>query len=165
MATEFSFDVVSKVDMQAVEDATHTAVKELGNRFDFRGSISKIELDAKEMTFTLTSEDDMKLRNLYDILQTRLSKRGVPLKNLSPQKIEPALGGNLRQVIKIQQGIPSEKAKEMTAEIKKSGLKVQPSIQADQLRVTSRSKDSLQEAMSLLRGKDFGLDLQFTNYR
>jgi cyclic-di-GMP-binding protein len=165
MASEFSFDVVSKVDLHAVEDGYNTAVKELGQRYDFRGSAAKIEFDMKEPQFTLTCEDDMKMRALFDMLQTRLAKRGVPLKNLQAQKVEPALGGNLRQVIKIQQGIPSDKAKEMTAEIKKSGLKVQPSIQADQLRVTSRSKDSLQETMTLLKSKDFGVELQFTNYR
>jgi uncharacterized protein YajQ (UPF0234 family) len=165
MPSDFSFDVVSKVDMHAVEDGFNTAVKELGQRYDFRGSAAKIEFDQKAATFTLTCEDEMKMRALYDMLQTRLAKRNVPLKNLQAQKIESALGGNLRQVIKIQQGIPSDKAKEITAEIKKSGLKVQPSIQADQLRVTSRSKDSLQEVMTFLRSKDFGVDLQFTNYR
>ena len=106
-----------------------------------------------------------KLKAVLDVLNTRLAKRGLPLKNFVPQKLETALGGTVRQVVKVQQGIPSDKAKEMVAAVKKSGLKVQASIQADQLRVTSRSKDSLQETMALLKGGCFGVDLQFTNYR
>lgn len=165
MATDFSFDIVSKVDLQAVEDAVHTAMKEIGTRFDFKGSISKIEFDKKAALFTLTSEDELKLKSVLDVLHTRLAKRAVPLKNLEPGKLETALGGTVRQTLKIIQGIPSEKAKAMVAELKKSGLKVQPQIQADQLRVVSRSKDLLQQAMALLRAKEFGVDLQFTNYR
>ncbi|MBI4349307.1 MAG: YajQ family cyclic di-GMP-binding protein, partial [Elusimicrobia bacterium] len=135
------------------------------NRFDFKGSISKIELNAKELTLTVTSDDEFKLKAVHDVLNTRLAKRGLPLKNFVPQKLETALGGTVRQTVKVQQGIPSDKAKEMVAAIKKSGIKVQAAIQGDQLRVTSRSKDSLQEAMGVLRGGSFGVDLQFTNYR
>ena len=165
MAQDFSFDVVSKVDLQAVDESVQIAMKEIVNRFDFKGSISKIEFNPKELTLTLTSEDEFKLKAVTDILNTRLSKRGVPLKNFEGQKLESSLGGHMRQVVKILQGIPSDKAKEIVAEVKKSRLKVQASIQADQLRVSSRAKDELQAAIALLKGKSFGIDLQFTNYR
>jgi len=165
MAQDFSFDVVSKVDLQAVEDCVHTAMKEIANRFDFKGSISRIELDKKAGTLTLHSEDDYKLNSVYDILSTRLAKRGVPLKNFERGHLEPAAGGTVRQVVKIQQGIPSEKARQLVAVIKEAKLKVQASIQGDQLRVSGKSKDELQATIALLRAKDFGLELQFTNYR
>jgi len=113
----------------------------------------------------LESSDEFKLRALFDVLAARLAKRGIPLKNFDPQKAESSLGGRARQVVKITQGIPSDKAREIVAEIKKSGLKVQPSVQGDQLRVTSRSRDALQQAIAFLKGKDFKIDLQFTNYR
>jgi len=165
MAEEFSFDVVSKVDLQAVEDAVNVANKEMLNRYDFKGSISKIEFDPKEGVFTLTSDDEMRLKAVVDILNTRLAKRGVPLKNLEPGPLEAALGATVRQKVKLLQGISSDKAKTVVAEIKKSGLKVQPSIQGEQIRVSSRSKDNLQRTMALLKDKDFGMELQFTNYR
>lgn len=165
MAEEFSFDVVSKVDMHAVEDAVNTANKELFNRYDFKGTNSSITLNRKENKLELASSDEYKIKALYDVLLTRLSKRGVPLKNMSPEKIESALSGTVKQVVKIQQGIPAEKAKEMVRLIKGSKLKVTPSVQSDQLRVSSRSKDGLQSAMTLLKGGNFGLDLQFVNYR
>ena len=165
MADEFSFDVVSKVDLQVVEDCVHVSNKEITNRFDFKGSISKIELNAKELALTVTSDDEFKLKAVHDVLNTRLAKRGLPLKNFAPQKIETALGGAVRQLVKVQQGIPSDKAKEMAAAIKKSGIKAQAAIQGDQLRVSSKSKDALQEAIALLKGGSFGVDLQITNFR
>lgn len=165
MAQDFSFDVVSKVDANLVGECVQTAMKEIGTRFDFKGSISKIEFNQKDMALTVTSEDEFKLKNVMDILNTRMAKRGLPLKNFKPQKLEMALGGTVRQLVKVQNGIPSDKAKEIAAEVKKSGLKVQAAIQGDQLRVSGRSKDDLQSAMSLMKGKDFGMDLQFTNYR
>ena len=165
MADDFSFDVVSKVDPNLVGECVAVAMKELTNRFDFKGSISNIEFNQKDLALTITSEDEFKMTNVMDILNTRLAKRGLPLKNFKPQKLETALGGAVRQVVKIQNGIPSDKAKELVAEIKKSGLKVNPSIQAEQVRVVSRSKDALQQTMGLLKAKDFGIDLQFTNYR
>lgn len=165
MAEDFSFDVVSKVDMNLVSESVQIALKEVGTRYDFRGANSDIQLDAKAGTLTLTSADEARLKALFDVLCTRMAKRGLPLKNFEPQKVEQALGGTARQPVTITQGIPSEKAKEIVAEIKKSGLKVQGSIQGDQVRVTSRSKDALQGAIQLLKGKDFGLALQFTNYR
>src|SRR3989339_1622917 len=159
MADEFSFDVVSKVDMHAVEDAVNIANKEIANRFDFKGSNSSIELDQKENKFLLASSDEYKIKALYDVLQTRLSKRGVPLRNIIPEKIESGLSGTAKQTVKIQQGIPSDKAKEMVKTIKDAKLKVNASIQADQLRISSKSKDELQNVMNLLRGGSHGLDL------
>ena len=165
MAQEVSFDVVSKVDLQEVSNAVQQASKEIGTRFDFRGSASKIEWNEKELALTLTSDDTHKLKSVVDILETRLVKRQVAVKSLDFGKIEEAAGGTVRQIVKIQQGIPSEKAKAIVKAIKDRKLKVQASIQADQVRVAGRAKDDLQEAISLLRGGDFGLPLQFTNYR
>ena len=165
MAQEFSFDVVSKVDLQEVSNAVQQASKEIGTRFDFRGSASKIEWNEKELQLTLTSDDEHKLKSVVDILETRLVKRGIAVKSLDFQKIEPAALGTVRQQVKIQQGIPIEKSKEIVKAIKDRKLKVQASIQADQVRVVGRAKDDLQEVMAMLRGGDFGVPLQFTNYR
>lgn len=165
MAQDFSFDVVSKVDLQAVEDAVNTVNKEITTRFDFKGSISRLELDKKTSEIKLVAEDDNRLRALRDMLQTRMIKRGAPIKNLENKDPEDAGGGTKRQTVKVLQGFSSEKAKEIVAAIKKSGLKVTPSIQAEQVRVSARSKDDLQNAIALLRGADFGQDLQFVNYR
>jgi uncharacterized protein YajQ (UPF0234 family) len=165
MAQEFSFDVVSKVDLQEVLNAVTQASKEIGTRFDFRGSKSKIEWNEKELQLILTSDDDYKLKAVVDILETRLVKRGVAVKSLDFQKIEPAANTTVRQLVKIQQGIPSEKAKEIVKAIKDRKFKVQASIQADQVRVSGRAKDDLQEVMAVLRAGDFGVPLQFTNYR
>jgi uncharacterized protein YajQ (UPF0234 family) len=165
MAQEFSFDVVSKVDLQEVQNAVQQASKEIATRFDFRGSKSKIEWNEKELTLTLTSDDEGKLKSVKDILETRLVKRGVAVKSLDYQKVEPAAMGTVRQLVKIQQGIASEKAKEIVKTIKDRKLKVQAAIQGDQVRVSGRAKDDLQEVMALLRAGDFGVPLQFTNYR
>ncbi len=165
MAQEFSFDVVSKVDLQEVSNAVQQASKEIVTRFDFRGSKSKIEWNEKELQLTLTSDDEHKLKSVVDILETRLVKRGIAVKSLDFQKIEPAGGNTVRQLVKIQQGIPIEKSKEIVKAIKDRKLKVQASIQADQVRVVGRAKDDLQEVMAMLRGGDFGVPLQFTNYR
>ncbi len=165
MATEFSFDVVSKVDLQEVVNAVAQASKEIATRFDFRGSASKIEWNEKELELTLTSDDAHKLKSVVDILETRLVKRGIAVKALDFGKIEDAAGGTVRQVVKIQQGIVSEKAKEIVKAIKDRKIKVQAAIQGDQVRVSGRNKDDLQSAQTLLRGGDFGVPLQFTNYR
>ena len=165
MPDESSFDIVSKVDMQAADDAVNAANKEIQVRFDFRGSISKLELDKKTGQITITSDDEGKLKSVVEILRSRWAKRSIDQKALDFQKVETALGGAVRQVVKIQQGIPSDKAKQMVADIKAAKLKVTPSIQGDQVRVASKSRDVLQETISLLRGKDYGLPLQFTNYR
>jgi uncharacterized protein YajQ (UPF0234 family) len=165
VAQEFSFDVVSKVDLQEVSNAVAQASKEISTRFDFKGSASKIEWNEKELTLTLTSDDEHKLKSVVDILETRLVKRGIAVKALDFGKVEPAAGATVRQAVKVQQGIPSEKAKEIVKAIKDRKVKVQASIQANQVRVAGRSKDELQTAQALLRAADFGLPLQFTNYR
>jgi len=165
MADEFSFDIVSKVDLQEVENAIHQANKEISTRFDFRGSVSKIDFDKKAPSLTLFSDDEGKLKSVVDILQNKFIKRNVSLKSLDYQKLEPAEKATVRQVVKIKQGIPSEKAKELVRIIKDSKIKVTPSIQGEQVRIVSKSKDDLQTAMSVARAQDLGLDLQFTNYR
>lgn len=165
MPQEFSFDVVSRVDLQEVSNAVQQASKEIATRFDFRGSKSKIEWNDKELLLTLTSDDEGKLRSVVDILETRLVKRRVAVKSLDFQKVEPAAGGTVRQPVKIQQGIDSEKAREIVKAIKDRKLKVQAAIQGDQVRVTGKAKDDLQTAIALLREQDFGVPLQFTNYR
>jgi cyclic-di-GMP-binding protein len=162
---DFSFDVVSKVELQEVSNAVAQASKEIATRFDFRGSASKIELRDKELEVVLVSDDEHKLKSVIDILETKLVRRGVAVKALDYGKVEAAAGGTVRQVAKIQQGIPTEKAKEIVKAIKDRKLKVQASIQADQVRVSGRSKDDLQTAMATVREGDFGLPLQFTNYR
>ena len=163
MAQEFSFDVVSKTDMQEVANAIQQAQKEIAQRFDFKGSKSSIELSRDEIT--LVSDDEGKMRSVKDVVETKLVKRGVALKALDYSKIEPAAGGTLRHRAKVVQGIESEKAKAIVKAIKDAKLKVQASIQSDQVRVTGRSKDDLQKAIALIREKDFGIPLQFTNYR
>ena len=165
MAQEFSFDVVSKTDMQEVLNAIQQAQKELAQRFDFKGSKSELELNEKDKEIVLTSDDESKLRSLKDILETRLVKRGINLKALEYGKLEDAAMGTVRQKAKIVQGIESEKAKAIVKAIKDAKLKVQAAIQSDQVRVTGRNKDDLQTAISLIKGKDFGIPLQFTNYR
>lgn len=165
MAQENSFDVVSKVDLQEVQNAVQQASKEIVTRFDFRGSKSKIEWNEKELALTLTSDDDHKLKSVVDILETKLVKRGIAVKSLDFQKVEPAAGATVRQVVKIQQGIPIEKAKAIVKTIKDSKIKVQASIQSDQVRVAGKNRDDLQSVIALLRGEDFGLPLQFLNYR
>ena len=165
MPQDFSFDVVSKVDLQEVSNAVQQASKEIGTRFDFRGSVSTIEWNEKELTLMLISDDEHKLRSVVDILETRLVKRGVSIKALEFGKIEQAGGARVRQNVKVQQGIPSEKAKAIVRTIKDRKFKVQAAIQADQVRVSGRNKDDLQAVMALIRGEDFGLPLQFTNYR
>jgi cyclic-di-GMP-binding protein len=163
MANEFSFDVVSKTDMQEVTNAIQQAQKELAQRFDFKGSKSSIELSGEELV--LVSDDEGKLVSVKDILESKLVKRKVSLKALDYQKLEQAAGGTVRQRAKIVQGIEIEKAKAIVKTIKDAKVKVQASIQADQVRVTGRSKDDLQRAMTLVKETDYGIPLQFTNYR
>ncbi len=165
MADEFSFDVVSKIDLQEAENAIAQVNKEITTRFDFKGSISRVDFDKKAPSLTLFSDDEVKLKSVIDILQNKLIKRGVSLRALDYQKLEAAEKATVRQLVKLKQGIISEKAKEIVKLIKDLKLKVTPSIQADQVRVTSKSKDELQVTMSQLKSKDFGLDLQFVNYR
>jgi uncharacterized protein YajQ (UPF0234 family) len=163
MAKENSFDITSKVDLEEVSNAVHQTMKEVGQRFDFKGSQSDIKLEDSELV--LVSDDDYKLQALTDILQQKLVKRKVPLKALSYGKIESALGGTLRQRVGIQQGITTEKAKEIVRFIRDTKLKVKNTIQGDSVRVSSRDRDTLQESIALIKEKDFGIDVQFTNYR
>lgn len=151
--------------MPEVDNAVNQARKEIAQRFDFKGSNAAIDLDAKANTLTLTAEDNFKLESVWDVLQTRLIKRGVPVKNLKREDTQPAAGSTVKQVITLQQGIPSDAAKDIVKHLKESKKKVQAQIQADQVRVTSSSKDELQDAMQALRAKDFGVSLQFGNYR
>ncbi len=162
---DFSFDVVSKVDMAEVVNAVAQATKEMENRFDFKGSKSSITLNEKDSEITLVSDDEGKLRNVVDIVQGRLVKREVPLKNLEYGKIEPAAMGTVRQVITLRSGIPADKAKQMTKLIRDSKIKVNAQIQGDQVRVAGAKKDDLQATIKLLKENDFGIELQFVNYR
>jgi uncharacterized protein YajQ (UPF0234 family) len=164
MASDYSFDVVSKLDLQEVENAVHQANKEIQTRFDFKGSVSRIDWDKKEI-LTLFSDDEQKLKSVIDILQSKLIKRGISLQALDYQKLEAAEKATVRQPVKLKQGIESEKAKAIVKAIKDAKIKVQASIQGDQLRVASKSKDDLQATMTFVRGQDFGVPLQFTNYR
>ncbi|MCG2725237.1 MAG: YajQ family cyclic di-GMP-binding protein [Elusimicrobia bacterium] len=165
MASEYSFDIVSKVEHALVDEAVSNATKEIVNRYDFRGSNSAISFNKKEETLMLVSADEYKVKALYDVLQTKLSKRGLPLKNFQPGKIEHALGGQAKQSIKIQQGIPQDKGKMISKLLKDRKIKANSSIQGDSLRISSKSKDVLQDIMALLKEEDFGVSLQFTNYR
>jgi uncharacterized protein YajQ (UPF0234 family) len=163
MAQEFSFDVVSKTDMQEVLNAVQQAQKELAQRFDFKGS--KSEIDFKDEELVLVSDDEVKLRSLIDIVESKLVKRKVSLKSLDYGKIEGASLGTVRQKVKIVQGIETDKAKAIVKSIKDAKVKVQASIQSDQVRVVGRSKDDLQKAIAVIKEQDFGIPLQFTNYR
>jgi len=164
MAAENSFDVVSKVDLQEVTNAIQNALKEIHTRFDLKDSKSEIALEGKD-ALVLSSADEYKLKAVNDVLQSKLVKRGVPLKALTYGVVEPAAGSRARQKITLQQGIPTEKAKEIVRVIKDSKKKVQASIQGDSVRVTGKDRDTLQEIIALLKGHDFGIDMQFTNYR
>ncbi len=159
-----SFDIVSKIDLQEVSNAMQQALKEIHTRFDLKDSKSSIALEGKD-AIVLASVDEFKLKAVNDVFQQRLVKRGVPLKGLSYGKIEPAAGSTVRQRISLQQGIPIEKAREIVKKIKDSKKKVQASIQGDLVRVSGRDRDALQDVIALLRNSDFGIDMQFTNYR
>ncbi len=166
MAKDSSFDIVSEFDRQELLNAVDQVKRDLQSRFDLKNSNSDIELDS-DKSITITTSDDMKLRNIYDILQTKLVKRGLSIKILDAQAVENALGGNVRQVYNLRKGLTQELAKKIVADIKDSKLKVQASIQGDQVRVTGKSKDDLQEVIKLLRSNEEKYDypLQFTNYR
>lgn len=164
MATDCSFDVVSKVDITEVKNAVAQAMKEIGQRYDFKGSTSDIEMK-DDAELILKSDDEIKLKAVIDVLQSKLHKRGVSIRAMEYGKLEQATKGTVRQTIKINQGIPVEKAKKLVAALKDSKLKAQASIQGDQLRITGKDKDMLQEAMALFKKNDQGVDLQFTNFR
>lgn len=161
---ENSFDIVSKVDLQEVNNAIQQALKELHTRYDLKDSKSNIELEGKE-AIVLSSADEFKLKAVNDVLQGKLVKRNVPLKALTYGKLEDAAGSTVRQRVTMQQGIPIEKAREIVKAIKDSKKKVQAAIQGDLVRVSGKDRDTLQDVMGMLRNRDFGIDMQFTNYR
>jgi cyclic-di-GMP-binding protein len=166
MAAASSFDVTSSVDLQEVDNAVNQARKEVAQRYDFKGSMAAIDFSKTENTLTLVADDNMKMDALWDILQTRLVRRNVPVKNLKLGDLEAATGSTVRRVITLQQGIPADAAREIIKYLKDQKLKkVQASIQGDQLRISSASKDELQDVLRLLRAQDFGIALQFGNYR
>lgn len=166
MAKNATFDITSTVELQEVDNAVNQAQKEVSQRYDFKGATAEIDYDRAKSTLTLLADDDYKLQALIDILQTKLIKRGVPIRNLDYGEAESASGSKIRQVINLQQGIPTDKGKEIVKEIKTGGFKkVQAQIQDDQVRVQSPSIDELQEVIRHLKTKDFGLELQFSNFR
>lgn len=165
MADQNSFDIVSKVDMQEVKNAVDQALKEIQQRFDFKGTKTELTLKEKEKELIVMSDDEYKLKSVVDIVKTKLIKRNVSVKAFGFGNIEPSLGGTVRQTAKIQSGLTTEKAKEITKEIKDGRFRVQTQIQGEQVRVQSKSRDELQAVIGLLRSKDFGIDLQYENYR
>lgn len=166
MAKDCSFDVVSEFDKQELVNAVDQTKRDISTRFDLKDSNSTVELDG-DKSITITTSDNMKLKNIVDILQSKMVKRNLSIKILDPQSPENALGGNIKQLFNLKKGLTQELAKKIVAEIKNSKLKVQASIQGEQIRVTGKSKDDLQDVIKLLRNKedDFGIPLQFTNYR
>ncbi len=164
MAQDNSFDVVSKVDLQEVRNAIDQALKEIHQRFDLKDSRSEINLEGND-AIQLASANEFKLEAVKGILSQKMVKRGVPIKNLTYGKLEPAAGQSVRQRIALQQGIPAEKAREIVRLIKDGKKKVQVAVQGDTVRISSKDRDELQAVIALLRGRDLGLDLQFTNYR
>ena len=165
MAAQASFDITSTIDLQEVDNAVNQARKEIGQRYDFKGSKSSIDFKRAESLIEIIADDDFKMEAVWDILLTRMIRRGVPVKNLDAAEPEPIAGGLVKRTVKLTQGIPVERAKEIVQFVKNHKLKVQASIQADQVRVSSASKDELQSAIRLLRTGDFGVELQFGNYR
>ena len=163
MAQQNSFDIVSEVNQAEIVNAINQTLKEVRQRFDFKGSAASVALEDKELV--LTAEDETKLRNMNDILQHKLVRRGVPLKAFSYGKAEPAAGGTVRQRVAIQQGIPQDKAKEIVKFIKDTKAKVQAAIQGDVVRVSGKDRDTLQDVIARLKAKDFNINMQFTNYR
>lgn len=163
MSKENSFDIVCKVELQEVDNAVNQTLKEISQRFDLKGS--KNEIRREDYALVLSSADEYKLKSVIDILQSKLVKRQIPLKALSYGKVEPALGGTVRQKIELQQGIPMEKAREIVKVIKQTKIKVQAQIQEDQVRVSGKNKDDLQAVINTLKDTDWDIELQFTNYR
>ena len=162
---ENTFDIVSKIDLQEVSNAIQQAMKEITTRFDLKDSHSQIELNEKDNKIQLASKDEFKLKAINEIFQQKLVKRKVPLKGLVYGPVIAAAGSSVKQEVTLQQGIPIEKAREIVKKIKDSKLKVQAAIQSDMIRVSGRDRDTLQQVMALLRGSDFGIDMQYTNYR
>ena len=166
MASQASFDISTGADLQEVDNAVNQATKEIIQRYDFKGSKASIAFDRAKLTLTLVADDDFKMKALFDVLQGKLIKRGVPVKNLELGEVTPAAGDTVRREIKLTQGIPQEKAKAIVKAIKERKFKkAQASIQGEEIRIQSPSKDELQEVMTFLRGQDWGIELKFGNYR
>jgi cyclic-di-GMP-binding protein len=166
MAQINSFDVTSTIDLQEVDNALNQARKEIAQRYDFKGARADIDFNRGENTITIVADDKFKMEAIWEVVQTRLVRRNVPVKNFKPGEIEPSGGGGVRRVVSLQQGIPSDAAREIVKFLKDQKLKrVQVAIQADQVRISAPAKDDLQEAIRLLREHDFGIALQFGNYR
>lgn len=165
MADQFSFDVVSKIDMQEMKNAVDQTIKEIRQRFDFKDSKTELTLKEKEHELVVVSDDEYKLKAVLDILKNKCVKRAVSLKALNYDKVEQALGGTVRQLITIQSGIADEKLRSIVKGIRDAKFKAQPQIQGDQIRIQSKSKDELQAVITFLKQEDFGIDLQFENYR
>ena len=166
MASQSSFDVTTGVDLQEVDNAVNQAQKEIAQRYDFKGSVATIDFSRTEGTLALTAESEYRMEALFDVLQSKLIKRGVPVKNLDIGEVRPAGGDKVTRLVKLKMALDGDTAKKVSAAIKEAKLKkVQAAIQGDQVRVSSPSKDDLQEAMALLRSKDFGVELKFGNYR
>ena len=163
MASEHSFDIVSKVDMQELDNAVRQAMREIETRFDFKGSKSEIRLEKQEVV--IVADDDYKLKSVIDILHSKMARRGVSMKNAELGKVEPAAGGTVRQTLSIKQGIDQDVAKQITKLIRESKLKVKSQIQGDQIRVSGKSKDDLQKVIHMVKEADFPLELQFVNFR
>ena len=164
MAKEPSFDVVSEVNMQEVSNAVNQTLKEITQRFDFKGSKSTVEIENGN-AIKIVTEDDTRMRNIVDILQSKFIKRGVAIKNLVYGKVEPAAGGMVRQSIRVKQGIEADVAKKITKDIKTLKVKVQAQVQDDQVRVSGKKIDDLQAVIAFLKGQDYGVELQFSNFR
>ncbi len=165
MAKDHSFDIVFEINFQEINNAVEQSKKEIATRYDFKDSNSSIKWDLTDKKIEINTENEFRLRSIIDIIQTKFAKRGVSLRSWDPQEVEKALGGTVRQVIKILHGIAIDKAKEIVRYIKDSKIKAQAQIQSDQVRVQSAKIDNLQEVQQLVKGKNFGLDLQFINYR
>lgn len=165
MAKDSSFDIVSEVDLQEIDNAINQANKEISTRYDFKNTKSKLTWNKNESQIIIDADDDYKLRSVQDVLHTKLVRRGIDLKSLQYNKPEPASGGTLRQTVNIQQGIETEKAREINKFIKNSKIKVQVAIEGTKVRVSGKNKDDLQKVIQMLKEHDFGVPLQFTNYR
>ncbi len=166
MAQNASFDISTGADLQEVDNAVNQAMKEVATRYDFKGTDSSIRFERTGPSLVLDAPDDFKLKALYDVLQTKLIKRNVPIRNLDPGVVQPASGGRVRQDVRIKQGIETDTAREIVKSIKSAGFKkVQAQIQGDEVRVTSPSRDELQQVIAMLKQKDFGVELKFGNYR
>jgi len=163
MAQEYSFDIVSRIDLQEVDNAVQQTMKEIRARYDFKDSKAEVTREADELR--IDAEDDFRVKSVQEILRLKLAKRGVPLRNVQFGDIRPAAGATVRMAVKLQQGIPTEAAREIVKLVKDAKLKVQAAIQGDQLRVKGSKKDELQQAMQVVRGRDLGIELQFVNYR